>query len=220
VQGWGGGCITISRGEGEGGGGRKRDSLSRESKELKGASDVELRPYIFFGSENKLAGTDLWTPYNWCQLKRLYTAFDIENQLKPMEEKLTFFTGHLKNDLYPCCYRVHPEEVFLLFTLCRLASGVTQVHIVDTYFGGDKNRWTYAYPWMLKYLDERYSNIIGHQGLSRFLGDFPRFKRAIEEYVQSDHQRELVNGTMTIVPGINFLPWDVFAFINDSITAS
>jgi hypothetical protein len=29
---------------GEGGGGRKRDSLSRESKELKGASDVELRP--------------------------------------------------------------------------------------------------------------------------------------------------------------------------------
>ena len=100
---------------------------------------------------------------------------------------------------------------------CRLATGITQVHIIDTYFGGDKSRWVYAYPWMLKYLDERYSNIVGHQGLSRFVDDFPRFKRAIEEYVQRDHQRELVDGTMTIVPGINFLPWDVFAFIDDSI---
>ena len=57
----------------------------------------------------------------------------------------------------------------------------------------------------------------GHQGLSRFVDDFPRFNRAIEEYVQRDHQRELVDVTMTIVPGINFLPWDVFAFIDESI---
>ena len=59
--------------------------------------------------------------------------------------------------------------------------------------------------------------IAGHQGLTRFVGDFPRFHRAIEEYVQRDHLRELVDGTMTIVPGINFMPWDVFAFIDDSI---
>ncbi len=89
------------------------------------------------------------TRFNWCQLKRLYAAFDLENQLKPMEEKLAFFTGHLKNDLYPCCYKVHQEEVFL-FTLCHLATGMMQVHIVNTYFGGDKNHWTYTYPWMLK----------------------------------------------------------------------
>jgi hypothetical protein len=35
--------------------------------------------------------------------------------------------------------------------------------------------------------------------------------------MQRDHLRELDDGTMTIVPGINFLPWDVFAFIDDSI---
>jgi len=118
--------------------------------------------------------------------------------------------------LRPCCYQIHPEEVFL-FTLCRLATGMTQVHIVDTYFGGDKNRWVYAYPWMLRYIDTRYASVIGHQGLTRFVDDFPRFNRAIEEYVQRDHQRELVDGTMTIVPGINFMPWDVFGFIDDSI---
>jgi hypothetical protein len=51
----------------------------------------------------------------------------------------------------------------------------------------------------------------------RFVMDFPRFHRAIEEYVQCDHLHELVDGTMRIVPGINVMPWDVFAFINDSI---
>ncbi len=70
---------------------------------------------------------------------------------------------------------------------------------------------------MLRYLDKRYKNIAGHQGLTRFVDDFPRFHRAIEEYVQRNHLRELVDGTMTIIPGINFMPWDVFAFIDDSI---
>jgi hypothetical protein len=36
-------------------------------------------------------------------------------------------------------------------------------------------------------------------------------------HVQCNHQRELINGTMTIVPGINFMPWDIFGFIDDSI---
>ncbi len=118
------------------------------------------------------------------QLCRLYTAFDIESQLEPMQDKLSFPTRHFTNGT-PCCYRIHPEEVFL-FTLCRLAKGWSQVHIVDTYFSGDKIRWTYAYPWMLRYLDDRYTHIvIGHQGLTLFVDDFPRFKHAIEQYVRS-----------------------------------
>jgi hypothetical protein len=92
-----------------------------------------------------------------------------------------------------------------------------QVHIVDTYLGGDKNRWTYAYPWMLKYLDKRYANIIGHQGLACFVNDFLHFRRAIEMYVQRNHRHELVDGTMRIIPGLNFMPWDVFRFIDDMI---
>jgi hypothetical protein len=78
--------------------------------------------------------------------------------------------------------------------------------IMDTYFGGDYNRWSYGYPWMLRYLDKRYRNIIRHQGLTRFAGNFYRFHKAIEEYVQRDHPRKLVDGTMTVVPGINFMP--------------
>ena len=89
--------------------------------------------------------------------------------------------------------------------------------IMDTYFGGDNNRWSYGYPWMLCYLDKKYRNIIGHQGLTRFVGDFCLFHKAIEEYVQRNHPHKLVDGIMTIVPSIKFIPWDVFAFINDSI---
>ncbi len=152
------------------------------------------------------------TCFNWSQLHRLYMAFDLKGMLKPMQEKLSIPMGHGS----PCCYQINPEEVFL-FTLCRLATGMSQVRIVDTYFGGDKNRWTYAYPWMLKYLNERYVNIIGHQGLLRFVDDFPRFRHAIEMYVQHDHRRKLVKGAMMIVPSLDFMPWDVFGFIDDTI---
>ncbi len=55
------------------------------------------------------------------QLRRLYAAFDLESQLEPMQDKLFFPMGHFTNGT-PCCYRIHPEEVFL-FTLCRLAKG-------------------------------------------------------------------------------------------------
>jgi hypothetical protein len=88
------------------------------------------------------------TRFNWSQLCCLYAAFDLEGLLEPIQEKLSFPTEHAFH-VAPCCYRIHPEEVFL-FTLCRLATGKSQVHIVDTYMGGDKTCWTYAYPFMLK----------------------------------------------------------------------
>jgi hypothetical protein len=50
-----------------------------------------------------------------------------------------------------------------------------------------------------------------------FVNYFPCFKRAIKQYDQHDHQRKLVDGTMMIVTGLNFIPWDVFGFIDDSI---
>ncbi len=155
------------------------------------------------------------THFNWSQLRYLYAAFNLKHLLKPMQEKLSFPMGHTFYGT-PCCYRIHPEEVFL-FTLCRLATGMRQVRVVDSYLGGDKNRWTYAYPWMLMYLDKRYANIIGHQSLAHFFDDFLHLRHTIEMYIQCNHRRELADGTMTIVPGLNFMPWDVCVFIDDMI---
>ena len=149
------------------------------------------------------------THFSQSQLSRLYAHFGLAALAVGVGTTIPIFTGHTY-------YRIHPEEVFL-FTLTKLATGLTNIMIVDTYFGRDYNRLTYGYPWMLCYLDERYKNIAGHQGLTHFVGDFPQFHRAIEEYIQCDHLCELVHGTMTIIPGINFMPWDVFVFIDDSI---
>jgi hypothetical protein len=149
------------------------------------------------------------THFSQSQLRHLYAHFGMAALVAGVGTTIPIFIGHTY-------YRIHPEEVFLL-TLTKLATGLTNIMIVDTYFGGDYNHWSYGYPWMLHYLDKRYKHITGHQGLTRFVADFPQFHRAIEEYVQRDHLRELVDGTMTIIPGINFMPWDVFAFIDDSI---
>jgi hypothetical protein len=100
------------------------------------------------------------TCFNWSQLRRLYAAFNLEGQLEPMQDKLAFLTGHFFNGT-PCCYQIHPEEVFL-YTLCRLATGLTRCQMVDFNIGGDTTRWTFAYSRMLKYLNQRYVNIIGH----------------------------------------------------------
>jgi hypothetical protein len=149
------------------------------------------------------------THFSQSQLHCLYAHFGLAALAAGVGTTIPIFTGHTY-------YRIHPEEVFL-FTLTKLATGMSNHMIVDTFFGGDYNRWSYGYPWMLCYLDKRYKNIVGHQGLTCFVMDFPWFHRAIEEHVQHNHLHELVDGTMRIVPGINFMPWDVFAFINDSI---
>jgi len=99
-----------------------------------------------------------------------------------------------------------------------LTTGLLNQRNVDMYIGGNYARWSYTYPWMLKYLDERYRDIIGHQGLTRVIEQFPRFARAIERYRQRDHLHELVDGAFVVIEGLEFLPWDaLFAFIDNSI---
>ena len=48
-------------------------------------------------------------------------------------------------------------------------------------------------------------NIVGYQGLSRFVQDFPRFNQAIESYVTADYNRENLDATWDCVPGLRFL---------------
>jgi hypothetical protein len=42
------------------------------------------------------------THFNWCQLRHLYTVFDLEGLLEPMQDKLSFLMGHVFNGA-PCC---------------------------------------------------------------------------------------------------------------------
>jgi hypothetical protein len=141
------------------------------------------------------------------QLRRLYTDFDLEGYLVHLDaDMLPFYTGYTSlRSGSQCCYRIHPEEVFL-FTMTKVATCLSNQRIVDMYIGGDYACWSYAYPWMIKYLDERYRDIIGHQGLTRVIDQFPRFARAIERYLQCDHLRELIDGSFVVIEGLEFLP--------------
>ena len=130
------------------------------------------------------------------QLRRLYTAFDLEGYLLQLNvEMLSFYTGYTSpRSGSQCCYRIHPEEVFL-FTMTKVATGLSNQRMVDMYIGGDYARWSHAYPWMLKYLDKRYRDIIGHQGLTRVINQFPERKLiAVQElHTYSSLNKEFVD---------------------------
>jgi hypothetical protein len=44
---------------------------------------------------------------------------------------------------------------------------------------GNNQRWTYGYKWVVKYLDERYYNLIGLQGLELWASQLPEFAEKI-----------------------------------------
>ena len=94
---------------------------------------------------------------------------------------------------------------------------MTNEKIIDMYFGGDYARWGYGYRWFILYLDLRYRNIVGHQGLLRFLPQFTTFRDAIERYCQKDRVYLDHHGNTTIVPGLDCLPFNLFGWLDDSV---
>ena len=153
------------------------------------------------------------------QLLRLYNLLNLEGFLTTIDEdQIPLYTGFMSGDS-PCRYFIHPEELFL-FTLTKVATGRSNASIIDQWFGGAYTRWNYGYPWMLRYITDRYENILGNQGLTRYVQDFPRFHNAIENYVQRDRHFEDLEGAWTFIPGLQFLPWDIFGFIDDTMYRS
>jgi len=125
-------------------------------------------------------------------------------------------TGAINKFGNPCCYKFHPEELFLYF-MTRMKKGLPHTDMCNLIFGGSPKRWSVAWRWILFYLDNRYRDIIGHQGLLRFLDDFPRFFDSIQQRVMQDDIRHNIDGTTVEIEGLNFLPFDIFGFIDCSI---
>jgi len=100
-------------------------------------------------------------------LRALYGYFAIEALLDPSKTTLRISTGHATQNT-PCYYRIHNEEAFF-FTLIKVATGLTNQHIIDNHTGGDYTRWSKAYPWMLCYINMQYKHILGYTNLARLL---------------------------------------------------
>ena len=158
------------------------------------------------------------TGFSIDQLRRLYGHFGLQHFVNAHQET-DLLVG--TNNFDPVngaekCYRIDPEELFL-YSLTRLKTGMSQEMIVDHYFGGDYSRWSYGHRWMMLYLDRRYSSILGHGGILRYLPLFGEFRDAIEAYCQKDRLYVDHQGNQTLVPGLNELPFSICGFIDDTI---
>lgn len=152
------------------------------------------------------------TGFNKHKLKRIYRCFRLEQIANNNGGMIRVNNG--PNN--PKCYSFHPEEMFLYF-MARMRQGKSHTKMCYHIFGGSPKRWSPAWRWILLYLDHRYRNIIGHQGLIRFIDDFPLFYDAISQKVKRDEIKHNNDGSSVLLPGLNFLPFDIFGFIDCSI---
>jgi len=156
------------------------------------------------------------TSFRKDQLKRIYKQFGLKEIADANDGVISVYKGTDKRTGRPLYYNFHPEELFLFFmTKCR--HGYTNKELCDDIFGGDQSRWSYGWPWIVHYLDIRYQDIIGHQGLARFVDDFPRFHEAIQQKAMKDKPQHRHNNTGLIHPGLRFLPFDAFAWVDCTI---
>ena len=148
-------------------------------------------------------------------LRDIYRLFGLAN-IADNDGFIHIPTGHTNDHGVACRYRIHAEELFLFF-MTRMKKGWSINDLVDQIFGGYYNRWSYGWPWMLRYLDDRYRNILGHQGLLRFVHLFPQFFDAIENHVKKPKWHRDAEGNVWWSPGLENLPYWIFGFIDCSI---
>ena len=150
------------------------------------------------------------TSFNKNQLQRIYHKFGLQQLAAQNNGFVRVPTGH------NAVYKFHPEEMFL-FLMTKCKTGLSNKRLCDQIFGGHASRWSFGYPWILRYLDTRYEDTIGNQVLHRFVDDFPRFYNAFNSFVQKTSTRHHNDGTATDHLGLRFMPFDMFGLIDCSI---
>ena len=84
-------------------------------------------------------------------------------------------------------------------------TGQTHTPIIIQWFGGAYARRSYGYPWMLRYIADRYENVFSNQDLTRYVQEVPRFHNVIGNYV---HCNRYIGDLEEFLR--SFLVWNVF----------
>jgi hypothetical protein len=91
-------------------------------------------------------------------------------------------------------YKFHREEL-LVYVLSKISSRKTHKDMADSNeFGGSDARWGKGYRWLIMYLDERYWHLIGPDAIDMWVPHFPKFAKAIWDYLQKPKRRYDENG--------------------------
>lgn len=157
-----------------------------------------------------------YTGFNIAQLRRIYACYGLQDIL--IQTQLPYIqvpTRQRNQRNVECNYNFDPEELFLfMHTKCR--TGYNNKEMCINIFGGHQKKWSYGFPWMLKYLDNRYRDIIGHQGLLRYVEDFPYFHRAMEREMQRPKIHNDVHNNPIHSDGLLHNPIFMFGLVDGS----
>ena len=150
-----------------------------------------------------------YTSFRKEQLRRIYHQFGLAQLAAQNDGYIRVFTGFRY-------YNFDPEEIFL-YMMTKLKLGYANTALCKLIYGGSASRWSFGYPWILEYLDRRYSRTISHEKLRDYVDDFPLFYQAINQFVRKTSVRHFHDGTAVERQGLSFLPWSIFGFIDCSI---
>lgn len=171
--------------------------------------DLDLSSWDDGTSEN-------YTSFNSSDLHLIYDLFGLEAVANANNGYIRAYTGYNNSRGVACCYLFRPEELFL-FMMTRCKKGWTIKDTCNEIFGGNYNRWSYGWRWIMFYLDARYKRTVGHQYLHRVVHRFPEFFDAIQKRVRDAKLHTDTNGNEWRSPGLAFLPYRIFGFIDCSI---
>jgi DDE superfamily endonuclease len=91
-------------------------------------------------------------------------------------------------------YKFRVEEL-LIYVLRKLTTG--RIHKDLTIeFGGCSSRWGRGYNWIIRHIDNTFTNVIGPRGMLHWVDQFPYFAEQIRQYVVRDKRRERNDGTV------------------------
>ena len=91
-------------------------------------------------------------------------------------------------------YHFDPEELFL-FMMAKCKLGYTNIALCKLIFGGNASRWSFGYPWTLKYLNKRSDRTISYKKLRDYADDFPKFYQAINHFIKKTSLHHFRKGT-------------------------
>ena len=94
-----------------------------------------------------------YTNFHKEQLSYIFCCFGLLAMTGP---KLKFLpTGFYNQHGVACCYNFNPKELFL-YMMTRTKTGNDHTQMCGDIFGGSPRRWSIAWRWVMKYLDDRY----------------------------------------------------------------
>lgn len=141
-----------------------------------------------------------WTNFNRAELRDLIRLWGLpENFEVPRKGTAAHY--------------VFNNEELVIFFLNAMKSADRKTDICTMKLGGDDGRWGVGCNWLVRYLDARYSHLLGPESLGLWIDDVPYFAQKMGEAAAQDrYQRDRNGNVIRWLPGLDIDPADFGPF--------